>query len=306
MVNLRAKVNMTGERLITLGTQFGKPGELGRTFLENRVGPIEERVVPYDLVFDREGNPVGFKVGRDTEIKRLEDDGMRTMYKLAKMGYSHVFWLSPPGGPVNYPEGRLVVGIVKKVGEETILECRGIPIIESCQTMWEKACQLINMGGVVLSGGLKAVEDLREQAIGINLIDELPWDFCEEVFGMGEVWETIRGEEDLKRTREVVGVVGQVLNQIERRFGVVTQYNSIQAGIAFEQMMAVSGWSIRGGNHGSTNIGLSTVSSFNTLFSKSAGTIKPVETSGKRVCPYCGQVLENGATVCKKCGAKFE
>jgi len=296
---------MTGERLITLETQFENPGELGRLLLENRVGPVKERVVPYDLVFDRDGNPVDFKVGRDTEIKRLEDNGMRTMYKLAKMGYSHVFWLSPPEGPANYLEGRLVVAIVKKAGEETILECRGIPIIESYQTVWEKACQLINMGGVVMSGGLRNVEDLRQQAIGINLKDELPWDFCELVFGMNEVWEVIRQEKDLESTKRVVGVVGKVLSEIERRFGVVNQYNSIQAGIVFEHMMARSGWSIAGGNHGSTNIGLSATSSFNTLFSKSVGVIRPVEINGKRVCP-CGQVLESGATVCKKCGAKFE
>ena len=86
--------------------------------------------------------------------------------------------------------------------------------------------------------------------------------------------------------------------------------NEVYLGVMIERQMAQRGFAIVGGNHGATYGDMISssflVSPFNALFSKSAGTIKPVETNGKRVCPYCSQVLENGATVCKKCGAKFE
>lgn len=240
------------DRLIELDRQKDV-FELGRVFLENGTGDLKTRVVPYGLRFRRNGEP-DFAYETKTVLGRMEYEGMMSMYELAKMGFSHVFWISPPGGPANYPEGRLVVGKVVKTDNEVEFECRGVPILDSEDKLLEEVSELIKNGGVNLVGGLGSVEDLRSRAIGINLDDEQLWDFCKHIFGMGEVWDVIKRGEDVVRASEVIGVAGEVLVDIRRRFGVVTPKNSLQAGIMFEQVMAVRGWSISGGNHGGTNM----------------------------------------------------
>jgi hypothetical protein len=272
-------------------------GELGGTFLENlKTEEIQKRVNPYELKFDERGQP-NFKYETKTEMGQAEYAGMRSMWELASDGYQYVFWLSPLGGRSIYTEGRLVVGKVIKNGEETEMECRGIPLLESAEKMLGMANGILDRGGTV-TDGIRKPEDLREQAIGINLNGDL-WQFCEEIFGMNRVWEAIRLGEDVKRKAEVVGMVKRAMGEVEVRFGAkIGQRESIMAGAMLEGIMARWGYAIVGGNHGGTNTAMMT-GAFNNIFNE--GKLTKITATGEKLsycdrcscwykgdkCPYC-------------------
>jgi hypothetical protein len=274
-------------------------GELGGVFLENgNTEEIQRRVNPYELKFDNLGRP-DFAFEMETELGRAEYKGMESMWELARSGYPYVFWLSPPGGRSVYTEGRLVVGKVIKNSKEVELECRGIPVLGTAERMVEAAFELLDKGGIIVDGIRKA-EDLREQAIGINLPanGQDLWGFCEEVFGMKEVWEVIRRGDDIKRKKEVMGMVGEAMEEIKVRFGKVDMENSVVAGAMLERMMAGWGYQIVGGNHGGTNTA-AMQGAFGFVFNE--GKITKILANGERSsycekcqcwykgdkCPYC-------------------
>jgi len=251
--------------------------ELGGVLLENRrTVRVEERINPYQLAFDQKGEP-NFPYEKESELGMAEYRGMRSMWELARDGCKYVFWLSPPGGRSVYTEGRLVVG---KVVNEREIECRGIPILETAERMLE-------MANRISKNEIREAEDLREQAIGVNFDGNL-WDFCEKIFGMGEVWEAIKRGEDVVRKAEVVAVAAEAKELVMRRFGKVDAVNSILAGAMFERIMAGRGYQIVGGNHGGTNTGL-LGGAFNFMFNE--GRTTKITANGERLswCEFCHQ-----------------
>lgn len=301
--NFRAEEDMGKEqRLITLEKQHSLP-ELAGIYLENAVGEIEKRVNPYELCFDIDGNP-DFRCELDSEIGKAEYEGMKNIWKLAKSGCKYIFWISPSGGRSEYEDGRIVVGIVEDT-ERVKINCRGIPLLNKPDEMWVMANKIIEFGGNSIEE-IKQVEDLREQALGLNFgirNQEELWNFCESVFGVEEVWNVIRQGKDICRKKEIESVVSETLSDIKVRFGTFTESNSISAGALLENMMKYRGYLIEGGNHGGLNSDL-TENSFDKLFSESEISVKPEIRDGKKFCP-CGTELKDGASVCPSCGLKI-
>lgn len=280
------QVNMS-ERLITLETQAEKDDELALVYVENGKGePPHKRVSFYSLSFSARGEP-NLNYRRDTELRRAEYEGMMSMWELARGGYKYIFWLSPPREGV-YPEGRMVVAKVVKNSEGIEMECRGVPVLESADKMLAMANDLLDRGGVIVDG-IRDPEDLREQAIGLNLEGEL-WDFCEGIFGMPLVWQKIRNGDDIKKKAELEDIVVRARTQVE---GVVggrfDRSNSVMAGALFEVFMARMGYFISGGNHGGTNMAMMGSSAFDSIY-KERGLIK-VDDKGNRLtyCEMCGR-----------------
>ncbi|MBP9817368.1 hypothetical protein KBC75_01250 [Candidatus Shapirobacteria bacterium] len=238
--------------------------ELALVYRENGRGKKEhERISPYKLKFDKNGEP-NFDYGRDTFLKQAEADGMRSVWELAQEKKC-VIWASPPGGPENYPEGRLVVGWVIKKGDETEIDCRGIPILENGENIKKMVDDLLNRGGVVMDE-IMNVEDLRREAVGVDCESwEQFINLCEDVFGNHKVWEKIKRGEDVAETRETERVVVNVMKELE-----VRGYSNNP--LFFEMVMLRQGYSLMGNNHGDTNISSSVglISPFNRLFSLSS------------------------------------
>jgi len=229
---------------------------------------------------------------------------MKNIWKLAKSGYKYIFWLSPSGGRSEYSDGRIVVGIVED-REIVKINCRGIPILIEPDEMWLMANKIIEFGASSVEE-IEKVEDLREQALGLNFgikNEEELWNFCESVFGVEEVWNVIRQGKDVYRKKEIEAVVGEALIDLRVRFGGFTESNSVSAGALLENMMRYRGYRIEGGNHGGLNSDL-TESSFDKLFSESEISVKPEIRDGKIFCP-CGTELKDGASVCPSCGLKI-
>jgi len=282
------------ERLITNLSRQG-PEELALVYRENLIDKEAERISPYILEFDENGEP-DFEYEKDTLLGQMEYSGFRSMYELANSRAKYMIWLSPPGGISGYTEGRVVVGKVLKRGRSTEIECRGIPILKD-RGGFRKIAD--NLG----AGDLE-VEELRKWAIGVNAEnDDDFWDKCQKVFGVEEVWNYIREGKDVRNKKETEVVVRQVMKEIEVRG--VRQENQ---GLMFEMMMKVRGFEIMGGNHGGTNMdmfgGTRRLSAFRGLFTKSEIAIKGERVDGKTVCP-CGEVLKEGATRCPKCGLRL-
>lgn len=291
------------QRLITLEKQHEDKSELAGVYLENAVERVEKRINPYELNFDTDGNP-DFRCERNSEMGRAEYEGMKNIWKLAKNGYKYIFWLSPSGGRSEYEDGRLVIGIVRD-HELVKVDCRGIPILVEPSEMFGMANKILEMDGDSV-GEIKQVEDLREQAIGINLDfknDNELWNFCEDIFGMEEVWSVIKQGKDICRKKEIELVVEELLLDIQVRFGGFTDDNSIYMGALFEGMMKVRGYEIEGGNHGGLNSDL-LEGGFDNLFSNSEVLVKPDIKDGKRFCP-CGTELKDGVCICPTCGLKI-
>jgi hypothetical protein len=133
------------------------------------------------------------------------------------------------------------------------LECRGIPLLKNSHEILVMARDLYVKGGV--SGAfVNGAEDLREEAIGINLEERIDlWDFCEETFGMGEIWQVVREGKDVEMTERVTRVTEEVKARVGKSLGGINISNSVRAGAMFERMMADRGYRIVGGNHGGLN-----------------------------------------------------
>lgn len=282
------------ERLITNLKRQGDE-ELALVVRENLRAKEAERISPYVLEFDENGEP-NFAYEKETELGKMEYSGMKSMWELANSGTKYVIWLSPPGGVSGYTEGRVVVGKVLKNGRSTEIECRGIPILKD-RGGFRKIAD--NLG----AGDLE-VEELRKWAIGVNAEnDDDFWDKCQKVFGVKEVWSYIREGKDVRNKKETEVVVRQVMKEIEVR-GVQHE----NQGLVFEMMMKDRGFEIMGGNHGGTNMdmfgGTRMLSAFRGLFTRSEIAIKGERVDGKMVCP-CGEVLKEGQTRCPKCGLRL-
>lgn len=234
--------------------------EVALVYRENGKGKKEhQRISPYPLIFDDRGEP-NFEYGKDTELKRAEAAGMRSMRELANEGKKFVVWVSPPGGPENYPEGRLVVGWVKEVREWTRIECRGIPILETGEKLKEMVDALIERGAVSMDE-IREVEDLRQEAVGIDGKNWMEFlDLCEEVFGNKKVWEAIRNGDDVVETEITERVVVEVMQELKVRGLGNNPY-------MLEQMMAMRGYGLMAGNHGGVNTPSPLGGAFNVLFS---------------------------------------
>lgn len=278
-----------------------------RVYLENKKNGEEwERISPYEMEIGEMGP--NFAVDVSTEIGRLEYTALMRLRELALKDCKYIVWLSPAGGRSDYEESRMVLAIVEGIEDGSVrFNCRGIALKTDGSDLLVSANRLLADGGKSIDE-ICEVEDMRTNPIGFNLKSEYKWTtYLATLFGRDRVWQEIENGGDIERQRRIEMELKSVWRDLGGRLSMV---NEVYLGVMIERQMAQRGFAIVGGNHGATYGDMMSnnfvTSSFNTLFSKSVGTIKPVEINGKRVCPYCGQVLENGGTVCSKCGAKFE
>ncbi len=279
---------MSNEKLITDLYRQGEE-ELALIYRENLKAKEAERISPYFLIFDKDGNP-NFKYDRSSRLGEMEHQGMMTMRELSLDGAKYMVWLSPPGGVSNYTEGRLVVGKVIKNTGGVVIECRGIPLLKNR----EEFGKIIERLGEDLE-----VEDLRRWAIEIDVDnDQQFWDYCQQIFGNKEVWDYIRQGKDIVNKKKTERVILEVL--LEMKIIGMDQPGD------FEGMMRRRGFNLMAGNHGGLNRPGDTrvKSAFDQLFLNSEMVLKAEKIDGKLICP-CGEVLKEGETRCPKCGLKL-
>jgi|GEM_PF-1696351 len=281
---------MTEKYLITDARKQGKT-EIALAYRENRKGKKEhERISPYWLIFDENGEP-NFEYGKDTKLKLAEAEGMRSLWELANENKEFLIWVSPSGGDEDYPEGRLVIGWVKERGKRTVIECRGIPILESGQNLFQMTNDLINKGAVTMDE-IRDTEDLRKEALGVNC---KTWEeflnLCENTFGNHEVWKKIRSGDDVVETKKTENVVVEVMQELGARGWTNNPYR-------LERMMAVRGFVLMAGNHGVPNSNNQNDGAFDKLYNNS---VPENLDSRLEECKQCHKAFMKKKGKCPKC-----
>ncbi len=269
-----------------------KRDDLARILMENRdTSDLAKRVAPYELNFDKYGNP-NFPVRRETRIDLLEIAAYERMRSLAYEGQKYILWISPPSEEAGYVENRFVVAIVRRVGEEVEMECRGI-----CAKYSEEEC--LELGNRIFSEcssyhELENSDDLRRTPIPVGVDEEKEnWiDVLEKFIDLPSVWGAIRQGIDLDNLRKM----NEVARTVEVQFrgilerGIKTQEESIMIGAMMEQFIERRfGISLMaGGGHGMSNSAalgrVSARSPFTELFDRS----KVIGREGKKYCELCG------------------
>ncbi|MBI2465469.1 hypothetical protein HYV64_04990 [Candidatus Shapirobacteria bacterium] len=275
--------------------------ELAAAFVENRKAELKDRIVPYMLRFKANGEP-DFPCDKNSVLGRAENEGMQNMRRLAMMGHNYVVWASPELGRSVYKDGsRVVVAIVTGRFQEVTMECRGIVLKnESPEELLEMVRKLQEKGAVVMDE-IRNLEDLREQALAVDVKSEGElWDMMEKAFGNSEIWEEIRNSKDQLTKHLAEEMIARFRNSPESE--VAKRGGDIWWGAQLEMFMARNGFQIMGGNHGVSNTSLlGTMSPFNSLFSMAPVVSSESLDSRLERCNGCGNFFIKKKKQCPKC-----
>ncbi|MBU4210875.1 hypothetical protein KKC08_02955 [Patescibacteria group bacterium] len=284
--------------------------DLTALMAENRAGVgLEERITPFEIRFGKDGMP-NFELRWKTKADFAENEALSGMRDLAKEGWKHMLWISPPSGEIGYKESRFVVAVVRSVGEEVVLECRGI-----CGEQSTDECVKIarNLGLEV-----SRAEELRNRPIPF-VVGKGNWvDVLGRVIDMPEVWRTVKERGDVRDQASKRGLAEMVVGRMEARLaGMRTDdcYERLKVGAEMERMLQQLG-GVRLQSRGSCGMSntealsrLSSGGSFDMVFAIGLGGGEFSRSVDRTFdCPKCGGAIASGRgiTVCPHCGTRKE
>lgn len=247
--------------------QPGLINDLASLAIESSVGlPLESRVNPFVLEDNGDGKVVNTALGpkditkyysETSELDRVEKEaGIKIKDCLLSQPEGTLsIWISPPGGPLDHDEGRMVVGLNKKIDTTRFLESYGIPTNFSpkeCLDISKRLSIHTNSVGLMLDP-----EDLRGEVFVIEPPDGKPWEFLRENIPLDKVWDSIVSGKahEIKQRAELdaheisVRTMGMIKNAR-------SEQDYIQAGAYAEMQMMDKGWNIGSGPCGSLNTDL--------------------------------------------------
>jgi rRNA maturation endonuclease Nob1 len=214
--------------------------------------------------------------------------------------------ISPPGGPLNYPEGRIQVGLNRKEMGITFSEWYGIP------TPFNNAHHLY-MGYSLseISEGTtpKDSESLRDHIFIIECDEEVnPWDLLSKRIPLQYVWEKIKSGQIIEETRETHNhAVEAVKETLKDSPKVMNSWDAIRIGAVAEENMGKRGYQIT-----SAECGVSNSDILNKYLITLQGSTK-IDQNGQITywVNYCGKCcatikdwIKDGY-VCESCGGVY-
>jgi len=291
---------MTREYQVRLVQSRSPDDENAAAFIENRGGvETNKRITPYLLRFKANGEP-DFPYERRSVVGKAEYEGMQNMRQLALDGHNFIVWASPEGGRSDYNDGnRLVVAVVKSRYGGVTMECRGIVLNEETPDELLNMVRGLEAKGAVAMDEIRNPEDLREQALALNVKseDEL-WKQLEEVCGHMDIWDEIKNDRDKLNKKSVEEMIARFRNSPESEEA--KKIGEIWWGARLESFMARNGYRLMGGNHGVTNGSLiaSIGGAFEGLYMLSGN-----ETQDPRLkkCGLCKKYYMKRRGACPKC-----
>lgn len=286
-------------------------GELGR-----QINPLSWRVEDNGRVTDilRGGRDVREQFSYKDALQRTESDAGKMIVDalLNEPEGTACIWISPSGGPKNYPLARITAGLVKKDLEVKGLEGYGIEANLS-------ADECLVAGQLLSSFSLNRPtlfdsESLRGHVflLGTEVYNgSSPWDLMARVLPL-PAWEQIKSREAhsefQQRVEKALPIVDQFLSKIQ---GNKSDLEILKIGIKSDEAMERT----YGVTPGSGGCGSSyKQSAYKLLFAtlKSDGTIVSESTAeGKfvRNCGCCGipinKVIPRGY-ICRVCGGEYK
>lgn len=267
--------------------------------LENAEAPLEERITPYEISFNKEGDP-NFKIRWETKTDYRENEALFKVRDLIKAGSSHLLWISPPSEEIGYKESRMVIFINKGEDKGVLnIECRGI-----CSEFGEEECLSIakNLGKDFNNG-----EVLRSNPLEFQVEGGKDWiSALEKIIEMPKVWQAIRKGEDLINKKEKEKVVEEVVESFMPRVrSQMSDYKKLLLGSQIEKYLVERGVNLqtRGSCGISNSEALKLQGSFNVVFQNSL--IPGVKPEGYNYfCATCGCWCKD--KICPLCKLKCE
>ena len=203
-------------------------------------------------------------------------------------------WISPSGGPENYEEGRITVGVSKRVNGLMVLDSYGIPTNFTAEANLFQAWRLAEHSPYDYK--LDYPEDLRDQVIIFKPPNgDSPWQILRDAIPLNEAWDAIESKSvkqlKVELDNDAAEVVHKVMPLIE---GAQTQMDYIRAGAQAEQLMQQKHGRALSGVCGSTNSDILNRNSYTFSFNRvsTAGVVETIHTErGRRVenCGNCGR-----------------
>jgi len=208
--------------------------------------------------------------------------------------------ISPPGGPLNYPEGRIQVGLNRKEMGISFSEWYGIPTpFDDKHHLDMGYC----LGEVSVGKTPTDSESLRDHIFIIECDGEVnPWDLLSERIPLQYVWEKIKSGQIIQETKEThddaIEAVKETLRDSPK---VMNSWDAIRIGAIAEENMQRHGYQITGSNCGKSNMEL-------LMGNLQFGRV--IISEGLPMlcctCPFCDKQVEapiyDGEIHCPKCG----
>jgi hypothetical protein len=268
--------------------------DLATVLLENGEAPLEDRITPYEINFNKDGKP-NFKMREETENDFYENTALLKAGDLMRKGSKYLLWISPPSEEIGYKESRMVVFINKGEKDRVLIsECRGICAkfgIEECLNVARK-----------LGNDFKNGNELRSNPIEFSLEENSDWiERLEEVIEMPKVWEAIREGNDWLNKKKKREMVEEIIDDFKPRINREVSYQeALLIGSQIEKAMERRGSKLQSsGSCGISNSeALKLQSSFDVVFNNSL--VPGVKPEGynyfckpcncyckENVCPFC-------------------
>lgn len=265
--------------------------------LENAEAPLEERITPYEINFNKEGEP-NFELRWKTETDFRENEALFKVRDLMKKGSEHLLWISPPSKEIGYKESRMVIFINKGIKENGDLntECRGI-----CSEFGEKGCLKIARS---LGYDFKDGEELRSNPIEFKVGKDENWvGILEGKIEIPKVWQAIRNGKDTinkeERKKIAIEIVDDFIPRIKKGMSNNDRYF---LGSQMERALEIRGIKLQAnGSCGISNSeALELEKTFDVVFKNSLKSGVQVE-GYKYFCKPCNCFCKEGiCPICKK------
>lgn len=244
--------------------QNGLINDLASLAIESSVDlPLEKRVNPFVLEVTNDGRVINPALGSKDVIEYYSDTSELDRIEkgagikirdclLSEPDGTLSIWISPPGGPLEYEEGRVVVGFNREDSGTRFLESYGICVDFSSQDCLEISKRLSNY--TRSSQTISNSEDLRGKVFIITPPESKPWEFLREHVPMNNVWDSIESGQVLHIKQQAIEDAGEVARTTMGLISVAqSEQDYIQAGAYAETFMRSKGWNIASGACGSLN-----------------------------------------------------
>lgn len=242
----------------------GLINDLASLAIESSVDlPLEKRVNPFVLEVANDGRVISSALGpkdvveyysNTSKLDRAEKEaGIKIRdCLLSEPDGTLSIWISPPGGPLEYEEGRIVVGLNRKSDDTRFLESYGICMDYDSQRCLDISRQLNDHTSPRQT--IDCPEDLRDKIFVIMPPKNKPWKFLREHVPMNNVWDSIESGQVHQTKRQAMRDAREISRRTMQLISVAqSEQDYIQAGAYAERHMRSQGWNITSGACGSLN-----------------------------------------------------
>jgi len=230
-------------------------------------------------------------------------------------------WLSPPGGPLNYQRGSVVVGMNRRLGELKMMEQYALVDKEHD----EEDFLIMALGLSTYAKGqylLEKAEQLRNQVFIIPPRKEDAWQWLKQLIPLEKAWQSIISGEALEVKLGILKEAKEVVEKIKEEWQrAVSEQDKRLVGVRIERLMEEKNLNLGGGDCGILNGEFQTVHEILqdlmfTVFTRIGldGEVEEVETSVSSYkyienCGACHKKIEaymKKGDCCPHCGGEYK